>query len=307
MIPTPNAGFLKGKAKMKSGEGVSIIIATGGRPGALTETLESIEQYAPRNEVILIGNKGDEATRYVLRENFPSVKYIESDTPSAVVKRNIGIARASNEILVFVDDDVVVDRGWLGNLLRHYADRSVGGVGGRVKVPGVGGGSSAFKTGVIEDGFVIGNWNPLTTQAFEVQHLLGCNMSFRKTLIKKLGGFDNFFRSYNFREETDLCLRISRLGYRIIFDPNANLVHKAMGRKSQGQRWMYYYIRNTMYLYLKYQTGRSSTASRFFHQLIFPPKEYMAVSGVNVRIGPITLIAATSGCIAGLLGYLGHR
>jgi GT2 family glycosyltransferase len=292
---------------MSSGERVSIIIPTGERLKALTETLESIQRYAPRSEVIVIGNTNDELTRKTLRKTFPSVNYLESKEVSAVVKRNIGIAHASNEILVFVDDDVVVEDTWLENLLRHYRDSSVGAVGGRVKIPGVNIGSSVFKTGMIEDGFVIGNWNPPVTQIFEVQHLLGCNMSFRKAPVMKLGGFDNFFRSCNFREETDLCLRIRRLGYRILFDPNASLVHKATGRKSQGSRWIYYYIRNTVYLYLKYQVGRGSSMTRFFRKLIIPPREYAPLSGVKVRITPTTPVVAASAVLAGLLGYLGHR
>ncbi len=292
---------------MSSGERVSIIIPTGERLGALTEALASIERYAPRSELIVIGNAHDELTRKTLHKNFPSVKYLESKEASAVVKRNIGIAHASNEILVFVDDDVVVEDTWLENLLRHYGDSSVGGVGGRVKIPGIDIGSSIFKTGTIEDGFVIGNWNPPGTQTFEVQHLVGCNMSFRKAPVVNLGGFDNFFRSCNFREETDLCLRIRRLGYRILFDPNATLVHKALGRKSQGSHWIFYYVRNTMYLYLRYQRGRGSSVSRFFRKLILPPREYVALSGVRVRITPTTLVVVASAVIAGLLGYVGHR
>src|SRR5205814_2336705 len=105
----------------------------------------------------------------------------------------------------------------------------------------------------------------------------------------------------------DLCLRIRRLGYRIVFDPNANLVHKALGRRSQGARWMYYYIRNTVYLYMKYQLKSGLPAVRFFRRLIFPPEDYAALSGVKVSITPITPVVVTSGIISGFLGYLGHR
>ncbi len=286
---------------------VSIIIPTGGRLNALTEALQSIASYAPGNEIIVIGNKRDEGTRRVLHESFSSVKYIESDSPSAVVKRNLGIGQATKDILVFVDDDVMVQKGWMDKLLRHYSDSTVGGVGGRVKVPGLGEGSSRFKTGVIEDGFVFGNWNPPSSAPFEVEHLLGCNMSFRRAPVVRIGGFDNFFRSYNFREETDLCLRIGQLGYRLVFDPDASLIHKALGRTKQGNRWLYFYTRNTLYLYLKYQRKNGLSLLRFFHSLVYPPKDYAALSGVRVRITPAGGLAATGGVIAGFLGYLGHR
>src|SRR3989442_11097569 len=113
---------------MKLGERASIIIPTGGRVDALIETLESIERYAPGNEVIVIGDRNDDLTRRALRETFHYVKYLESDESSAVVKRNIGIARATNNILIFVDDDVVIESGWLKNLLWHYEEIFVVGV-----------------------------------------------------------------------------------------------------------------------------------------------------------------------------------
>ena len=292
---------------MRLGERVSIIVPTGGRVVALIETLESIERYAPGNEVIVIGDKNDDLTRRALRETFHYVKYLESDESSAVVKRNIGIARATNNILIFVDDDVVIESGWLKSLLWHYDDISVGGVGGRVKIHGLKGRSSAFKTGVIEEGFVVGNWDPPVNEILEVQHLIGCNMSFRRSLVMKVGGFDNFFRACNFREETDLCLRVRLLGYRLIFDPDANLVHKALGRKSWGARWIYYYVRNTTYIYLKYQAERGRSILRFLRNLFFPPKDYAALSGVRVRITPSIPLIATSGLFAGFLGYFTRR
>jgi GT2 family glycosyltransferase len=292
---------------MTLGEGISIVIPTGGRSDALTECLNSLQICAPQSEIIVVGDMRDEATKRVLLEQFPSVSYLETEHSSAVVKRNLGVVHASSEILVFVDDDVVVESSWLQNLIRHYSDESVGGVGGRVKIPGAKAGSPNYKTGVIEDGFVIGNWNPPTTEPSEVQHLLGCNMSFRKAPVLKLGGFDNFFRSSNFREETDLCLRMGRLGYRLIFDPDATVFHKALGRKAGSTRWIYYYVRNTVYLYLEYQVKSGLSALRFFRRLLFPPKDYAALSGVNVSISPITMLAATSGLLAGFLGYLGHK
>jgi GT2 family glycosyltransferase len=292
---------------LSSSSGASIIIPTGGRIDSLVKCLESIQRYAPESEIIVVGQTTDPSTRRFVLDNFPSVRYLETEESSAVVKRNLGIVHSTNEILVFVDDDVIVESAWLKNLLRHYEDNSVGGVGGKVKTLGLETRSSKYPTGVIDDGFVIGNWNPSALHAFEVQHLLGCNMSFRKTPVLRLGGFDNFFRSYNFREETDLCLRIRLLGYRLIFDPEASLIHEALGRKNARTWWIYYYVRNTVYLYLKYHVKSGLSMVRFLRRLIFPPKDYAGLSGVEVSITPMAPLVVTCGIISGLLGYLGHH
>ena len=291
---------------MASRGNVSIIIPTAHRPEALAECLESIQRYAAGGEIIVIGEKGDERTRRLM-ESFSSVRYLEVEESSTVVARNVGIGKASHEILVFVDDDVVVGSGWLENLLRHYNDDSVAGVGGRVKSVGLESEMSSYRTGAIEDGFVIGNWNTEAAQAFEVQHLPGCNMSFRRVLVLRVGGFDDFFTPFNFREETDLCLRVRRLGYRLIFEPKASLIHKALGRRGVGSRWIFSYVRNTLYLYLKYELKDGASMVRFFRRLIFPPKDYTVSTVVRVTITPVSSIVATSGIIAGILGYLGRR
>lgn len=284
---------------------VSIIIPTGGRHQKLAQTLESIQRFAPSTEVIVIGDRYDDRTHNVLHEDFPSVTYLESRERSAIVKRNAGIARASREILVFVDDDVIIEPNWIDALLLHYDDPSVGGVGGRVRIPGIGLGPKSLTTGSIRDGFLIGNWNPPITETIEVEHLLGCNMSFRRAIVSKLGGFDNFFRSFNFREESDLCLRIRRLGFRVLFDPSAIVTHM-IGPRIQGVRWTYYYVRNTLYLYMVYCPSRGVSFPKFARRLMRPPREYADLSGFRARITPLTLVAATSGIIGGILGFLGH-
>jgi GT2 family glycosyltransferase len=282
----------------------SIIIPTGHRPGALSECLRSLGRLAQENEVIVIGEKEDHPTRRIISENFPSIKYLEADQSSAVAKRNLGIAEASNEILVFIDDDVVIGDGWLAMLLMHYEDPSVGGVGGRVRILVRGSESRTYGTGVVKDGFVIANWDVESASAFEVEHLPGCNMSFRRTLVLQVHGFDNVFRSFNFREETDLCFRVRKLGYRLIFEPRGSLTHLALGQRSTGLRWTYFYVRNTLYLYLKYQFHRGFSLTRFLKYLFFPPKEYVIHSGVRVKVSPLTPLVATAGLVAGFLGYL---
>jgi GT2 family glycosyltransferase len=288
-----------------SQQNVSIIIPTARRPISLEECLKSLQRHAAGSEIIVVGEKDDELTRKLMK-SYSLAEYLENEGFSRVVARNMGIARASRDILVFVDDDVVVEPGWLENLLSHYADDSVGGVGGRVRIQGLERDASPYKTGAIIDGFVIGNWDGANLRTVDVQHLPGSNMSFRKKLVLMAGGFDNFFRVFSFREDTDLCLRVSLLGYRLVFEPTASLVHKGLGRNNAGARWIFEYVRNTFYLYMRYERQSGGMLS-FLRRLIFPPKDYAALAGVTVRINPISPLVAVCGLIGGFFGYVGHR
>ena len=50
-------------------------------------------------------------------------------------------------------------------------------------------------------------------------------MSFRRTALGEVSGFDPHFTLTNLREETDLCLRVKRAGWRIVFEPGIAVVH----------------------------------------------------------------------------------
>lgn len=56
-----------------------------------------------------------------------------------------------------------------------------------------------------------------------IDHIIGANIFFRKSCLDKVGLFDEKFFMY--REETDLCKRISDIGYDIKFVPAAHIIH----------------------------------------------------------------------------------
>jgi GT2 family glycosyltransferase len=61
--------------------------------------------------------------------------------------------------------------------------------------------------------------------AVEVDHLVGCNMSFRRKALQQVGGFDPSYTLTNYREETDLFIRLKKAGWRIMFVPAMAVKH----------------------------------------------------------------------------------
>lgn len=64
----------------------------------------------------------------------------------------------------------------------------------------------------------------------DVDQLMGAALLVRKSVIDRIGGFDESFFMYY--EEVDLCRRIKHNGSRIVFLPQASVTHLA-GRSSQ--------------------------------------------------------------------------
>jgi GT2 family glycosyltransferase len=147
---------------------------------------------------------------------------------SPSVKRNFAARESEAEILIFCDDDVVVQADWLKYLLRHFNDPNVAVVGGpnltppnsslREKCSGyifasvLGGGSMSIRYKVIPK-----------VMSVEGEELILCNMAVRNSVFKEIGGFPEKLYPC---EENYLCRKIKERGYKLIYEPNAIVWHK---------------------------------------------------------------------------------
>lgn len=139
--------------------------------------------------------------------------------PSA--QRNLAAARASGEILFFLDDDSRVAPGFLETAVRHYGDPKVAAVGGPSLTPAgdtplqraIG---AAFASAVGGGG--VRNRYRKSGSARETSdsELILCNLSFRREVYLSHGGLDE--RLYP-NEENELMDRLQREGCRLVHDP----------------------------------------------------------------------------------------
>ncbi|RMF03009.1 MAG: hypothetical protein D6768_06920, partial [Chloroflexi bacterium] len=106
----------------------------------------------------------------------------------------------------------------------------------------------------------------------EVDRLRGCNMSFRRSVLKQVGGFDPAFdaAAYSVFEEVDVCTRIRRAGFILIFEPQAAVHHlnapreDGLPRRVDGRQRMYAYARNRTYFVLKNFGWKGTHLSKLF-------------------------------------------
>ncbi len=118
----------------------TVVIATCNRAAMLEGCLRSLAvQTAPATEIIIVDASGDDSTNR-LCENLPpalsaSVQYLRARVAGASPQRNQGAASASGDLLVFVDDDAILEPEFL-NSLRDVFEcdkaRKIGGVSGRI-------------------------------------------------------------------------------------------------------------------------------------------------------------------------------
>ena len=105
---------------------VSVVVpSVVARPEDLARCLTSLEQLRyPRFEVLLVDNRrrppdDDPLPRLVAAS--PHVRVVRETRPGISAARNAGLAAADGEVVVFTDDDVQVDPGWLAAFGRRFA------------------------------------------------------------------------------------------------------------------------------------------------------------------------------------------
>lgn len=81
-------------------------------------------------------------------------------------------------------------------------------------------------------------------------------MSILRRAVQEAGGFDPGFDGNGYFAETDLCLTAGELGYRIVFDPAAEILHLQSPsggcREPDHARHTYYSVKNNTRLFLKH-------------------------------------------------------
>jgi cellulose synthase/poly-beta-1,6-N-acetylglucosamine synthase-like glycosyltransferase len=104
---------------------VSVIVTTHDRPERIQPCLHSLlALHYSQYEVIVVDNApSTSATADFIQQTYGDVsriRYLREDRPGASWGRNCGAMAARGGILAFVDDDVVVDRYWLVELVRAF-------------------------------------------------------------------------------------------------------------------------------------------------------------------------------------------
>lgn len=280
----------------------SIIVITRNRPEMLRQCLAHLESQGADEVLVVDASDGRETFDLVNgRAKYVDNRGARNQMPAS---RNLGIAVARGDIVVFLDDDSLARSSWLAALLPCFEDEAVGAVGGRAVDPNEPTLPDPERVGLLlPDGTRIDNYNADPGRVLEVDRLRGCNMAFRRELLLALGGFDRRYTGSNVNEASDMCLRVKRAGYKVLYEARAVVDHvsaprEEIPRDSRALRTQFYLARNRSYLLLKIFGPTAAVLETLWVREIL---EALRTLGHKASPGSGWLLAHIAGKVAGAL------
>ena len=215
---------------------ISVVIPTRDRPRLLLETVESILAGDRLPDEIVVADQSTGQRASLPPGGDVEIVHLQLDSVGLSRARNAAIAAARHDVLVFTDDDVLVERDWLGRLVDALLAAPVrSAVTGTVR-PGSTGGHVPSVTHRTKAEVFSGR--PFADPLFPN------NMALRRQAFDEVGLFDERLGAggeFASAEDSDFGYRLLEAGYEIAFVPDAVLYHRGVrrGRQLVALDWAY--------------------------------------------------------------------
>jgi GT2 family glycosyltransferase len=223
---------------MSASLAISVVICTRNRPDDLAACLASLAgQSRPADEIVVVDASDDDRSGVrVAAWHGPCPVVYRTASPGLTRQRNRGVELARGGVLTFLDDDVVLEPGYLAAIAACFAaDPALGGAEGTIAHPGLRGRrrlgnalrglllmDNVGRRRVKRSGAVA--YDPAPGAPRRVDCLSGCNMSFRRSVFAR-HRFDEWYDGYGLGEDLDFSYRVSR-EWPLVQTPAARLEHR---------------------------------------------------------------------------------
>lgn len=196
---------------------IAVVVATYNRAGRLARLLEHLQmQEVPGGfEVVVVDDGSTDDTPAALANIAPSLRFplrnVRLDRnggPAAA--RNAGWHATTAPLVAFTDDDCMPTAGWLATLVEAIGEADIAQ------------GMTIIDPRNARD---IGPFGHTVEVLRETGFYETCNIAYRRSVLERLGGFDEAFR-LPYGEDTDLAWRGRELGATTTFVPEAVVHHE---------------------------------------------------------------------------------
>jgi len=203
---------------------ISVVVCSFNGARTIRDCCEGLRRLEyPDLEVIVVDDGSTDGTwRIVAEYGFRVIRTGNCGLSSA---RNTGGAAATGEIVAYLDDDARPDPHWAHYLATAFLGTDHGCIGGPNLAPA--------GDGPVADCVDRSPGNPthVLLSDSEAEHVPGCNLAVRRSVLQAVGGFDPQFRIAG--DDVDFCWRLRESGFTIGFCPGAMVWHHRRGTVRQ--------------------------------------------------------------------------
>jgi GT2 family glycosyltransferase len=254
---------------------LSIIIVNYNTYTLTKQTIESVieKEHPFQYEILLVDNASSDGSIERLQKDFNEL-ILQGTLQIFINEINLGFAKANNigirvaigEYILLLNSDTVVKEDCLEKcLVQMQSDNNIGALGCKVLLSD-GKLDHACKRGFPNpkaslyyllklykiDPLKYGQYNALNLhedEVGEVDCLTGAFMLMPKDVLNKIGLLDEDFFMYG--EDIDLCYRIKDGGYKILYYPNAQIIHYKGGSSKKKRTKVIYDFHKAMWIFYK--------------------------------------------------------
>lgn len=299
---------------------LSVVICTYNRSASLRGTLASLNACtlpSPEEatvELVVVDNNSSDDTAQACAD-FATVarmpfRWVVETEQGLSFARNRGIREVAGAVVIFTDDDILVNREWLLVYAQEFAGGGADCVFGRIH-PEWRGRRPAWFSDALKPAYALLDYGDdrfvVTSRAFE---FYGANFAVRKRALEQLGGFDVRLGRTKGKlyigEETRLFLELRRTGATIIYNPAIEVLHVIEEHRKE-RAYLRKYFRDTAES-LVYASLLGSPRRRLFGIPFYVIREFTRFYGTAL---PKLALLAVRGDRAGLfalgLHWLRHN
>jgi glycosyltransferase involved in cell wall biosynthesis len=219
---------------------ISIIVPTRNQVDLLSECIDGVlnKTHYKNIEVVIVDNGSDdpETIEYmkIAIKRDARVKIFKNSEPFNFSRlNNCAVEIANGEIICFLNNDIqIINPEWLSEMVSQVVRKGIGAVGAKLLFPDRTIQHAGVVVGMCGSAGHISKGAPGNSLGYYCKSVLPQNMTavtaacmlVKKTVFTQVGGFDEESLPIAFND-IDLCLKIRKAGYLIVFTPYAELIH----------------------------------------------------------------------------------
>ncbi len=225
----------------------------------LPSVIEAITCDGGNHEILVVDNGSTDGSVEFIRKNFAQVRVVELDRNYGFTGgNNRGVDEARTDIVVFLNNDMIVDHGFLRPLLNGFSDPAVFAVTSQIffadstrRREETGKTRARFERGFLYLWHDEIRPEDVNRESLPVFWAGGGSCAIDRRKFLAIGGFDALYRPF-YVEDTDLSYQAWKRGWKCLLAPASRVLHKhrSTSKAKFGNRFVDNTIRKNQFLFI---------------------------------------------------------